>query len=397
MSRQSLWEVFSVKKRISALVLCLALLPLPGCGAMLERGHETITTHVDYAVTEDESVLRAESYQGLVNAILYFVNGHRAGGTIRLYNYTGDVEADLANARDEVMYEDPLGAFSVRSLTYEATRVLTYYEVELHAAYSRTIQEMDSLREVTGLAGVRQELARLVTGQEGSAAFLASYFSGDKELVGQLLELACLSSPELFRHHDIGSKAISLYPEAGTRRVIEVKLDWNRSAAAVAQEEKDYVQQLETVAAALLEANPPAGEGYTVEELAAIVRGAAGAPDDHGTPLALDALNGEPTSDFGLLMGMEYLCQQCGVEVEPVSGSAGLWLIVATPEGYRHLLPQGLHPAEAEAEPGEEPAPPEKLLYTDQELIELGYEWPAALHPICEDYSGGAEPQEAGG
>lgn len=375
-----------MKKRVLALCLCMAL-ALSGCSAMLERGHETVTTHVDYAVTEDESILRAESYQGLVNAILYFVNGHRTGGTIRLYNYTGDVEADLANARDEVMYEDPLGAFSVRSLDYETTRVLTYYEVELRVAYSRTAQEVNGLREVTGLAGVRQELSRLVRGQEGSTAFLASYFSGDKELVGQLLELACLSAPELFRHHDINVMTISLYPEAGTRRVVDVKLGWGQSAAVVTQEEKDYVQQLENAAAVLLEANPPAGEGYTVEELAAIVRAAGSGPDGDGSPLALAALSGEPASDFGLLMAMEYLCQQCGVEVEPVSGSAGMWLIVATPEGYRHLLPQGLHPAEEGDEPEEEPAPRSELLYTDQELIELGYEWPAALHPACEDYT----------
>ena len=57
-----------MKKRILALCLCAALL-LSGCGDMLERGHESITTHVDYAVTEDESILRAESYQGLVRSV----------------------------------------------------------------------------------------------------------------------------------------------------------------------------------------------------------------------------------------------------------------------------------------------------------------------------------------
>ena len=72
-----------MKKRLLALIACAFLL-LSGCAAMLERGHETVTTHVDYAVSEDESVLRAESYQGLVNAMLYFVNGHRAEGAIRL-------------------------------------------------------------------------------------------------------------------------------------------------------------------------------------------------------------------------------------------------------------------------------------------------------------------------
>lgn len=377
-----------MKKRVLALVLCLVLILSSACSAMLERGHETVSTHVDYAVTEDESVLRAENYQGLVNAMLYFVNGHRTQGTIRLYNYTGDVEADLANARNEVMYDDPLGAFSLRSLGYDVTRILTYYEVELSLSYSRSAQEVEALREVTTLSGVRQELGRLVREQRGSAAFLASYFSGDQALLEALLDLACYSAPELYHHHGINARSISLYPETGTRRVIEVKLSWSRTADAVAAEEKEYAQLLETAAAALLEADPPVGEGYTVEELAAIIRAAAGEQNPDGTDLALDALSGESASDFGLLMAMEFLCQQCGVEVQPVNGSAGLWLIVSTAEGYRHLLPQGLYHIVDGEEPGSEPS---QLLYTDQELTELGYEWPTALHPACEDY-GSAEP-----
>lgn len=363
-----------LKKRVLALVLALALLPLPGCAAMLERGHETVTTHVDYAVTEDESVLRAETYQGLVSAMLYFVNGHRRGGTIRLYNYTGDVEADLANARDEVMNQDPLGAFSIHGFTYDITRILTYYEVELTIFYSRSAQEMEEIPEVTGLSGVRQELSRLVTEQQESAIFLASYFSGDRELVEELLILACMSAPELFHHHDINTTKISFYPETGARRVVEVKLGWSVGAAEVAQEEQEYAQQLESAASALLEANPPAGESYTVEELAAIVREASGGPDYHGTPLALGALSGEPAADFGLLVAMEYLCRQCAIEVEPVSGSTGLWLIVATPEGYRHLLPDSMYALE-------EPIP--FRLYTDGELLKLGHQWNTEFYPPC--------------
>ena len=373
-----------MKKRLLTLLLCTALL-LSGCTAMLERGHETVSTHVDYAVTEDDSILRAESYQGLVNAILYFVNGHRTGGTIRLYNYTGDVEADLANARDEVMYNDPIGAFSVRTLTYNATRILTYYEVELRITYSRTAQEVRTLREVSGLSGVRQELTRLVEEQKDSTAFLASYFSGDRELVQQLLSLACLSAPELSWHHDLNGTAISLYPETGTRRVIEVKLSL---PAGAEEEEKEYAQQLETAAAALLEANPPAGESYTVEELAAIVRAAHGGYDPHGVWEALGALTGEPATDTAAILAMEYLCQQCGIEVEPVTGPGVLWLIVATQEGYRHFLPAMLF--EPEEGVGWEGVPPEPFrLFTDQELMELadfGWVWDTALHPACEDY-----------
>ena len=112
-----------------------------------------------------------------------------------------------------------------------------------------------------------------------------------------------------------------------------------------------------------------------MEELAAIVRGSSGGPDYHGTPLALYALSGEPAADFGLLMAMEYLCRQCGIEAEPVNGSTGLWLIVDTPEGYRHLLPDSMYALEEGAVPFR--------LYTDTELLELGHQWDAELYPPC--------------
>ena len=111
-----------------------------------------------------------------------------------------------------------------------------------------------------------------------------------------------------------------------------------------------------------------------MEELAAIVREASGGPDYHGTPLALGALSGEPAADFGLLVAMEYLCRQCAIEVEPVSGSTGLWLIVATPEGYRHLLPDSMYALE-------EPIP--FRLYTDGELLKLGHQWNTEFYPPC--------------
>lgn len=395
-----------MKKRMLALILCLAL-PLSGCAAMLERSHVTSTDHVDYAIEEDESILRAESYQGLVNSMLYFVHGHRSGGTVRLYNYAGDVDADLAAARAAVL-DDPVGAYAVRVLSYKSTRILTYYEVDLSILYTHSAEELSAIPEVNGLAGVRQELTRLVEEQRDSAVFLASYFSGGRELVEQLLLLACFSAPELFRHHDISITTVSLYPETGTRRMVEVKLGWSVGTEQVAQEERDYARQLETAAAALLEANPPKGEeGYTVEELAAIVRAANGGYDWYGAREALGALSGEPAQTIGVLLAMEYLCRQCGIEVMPVFGEGDEWLIVATPDGYRHLLVESLYREspllvgeDGEApEPSENPDPdkdpdedgePEGFtrLYTDEELRALvsgdyQWEWDTSLYPPC--------------
>ena len=377
-----------MKKRVLALCLCMAL-SLSGCAAMLERSHVSSTAHVDFAVEEDESILRAETYQGLVNSMLYFVDGHRGGGVIRLYNYTGDVESDLAAARDEVL-QDPVGAFAVGSLGYDSTRILTYYEVKLTITYTRTAREVEAIPKVTSLSGVRQELNRMVSERQRSAVFMASYFSGDGELVESLLLQGIYNAPELYCYPDGPEEdldyTITLYPETGTQRIVEVKVNWQDSA----QEADRRVEELETAASALLEASPPAGEGYTVEELAAVVRAAHGGVDGKGTRLPLEVLTGAPARDEGLLLAMEYLCRQCGIEVVTAWGDGphGSWLIVSTPEGYRHLLADSLYPPEENPD-GEEPEPFFEL-YTDQELTAMGYEWPASLYPVCVD-EGAAE------
>lgn len=377
-----------MKKRV--LALCLgAALSLGGCAAMLERSHVSSTAHVDFAVEEDESILRAETYHGLVNSLLYFVDGHRGGGVVRLYNYTGDVDTDLAAAREEVL-QDPVGAYAVGALEYDSTRILTYYEVKVTVRYLHTAQELESIPEVTGLSGVRQELNRLVSERQRSAVFMASHFPGDGGLVDSLLIQGVYNAPALYSYPDGPEEdldyTVRLYPETGTRRIVEVRVNWQDSEREAAQR----VEELEMAVSALLEANPPAGEGYTVEELAAVVRAAHGGADPSGTRLPLGALTGEPAQDVGLLLAMKYLCGQCGIEAsiawgqEPREG----WLIVSTPEGYRHLLAEALRAPAGDPEGGQEPPVP---LYTDQELAELGYEWSAQLYPACVDET---EPEE---
>ena len=274
--------------------------------------------------------------------------------------------------------------------------MLTYYEVAVRITYSRTAQEVEDIQPVAGVAGLRQELNRLVAERQESAVYLTSYFSGDAALAEELLLLAWYGQPAQCIDPGPPDCRITLYPETGARRVIELKLDLPRRTP---QELEDYAGQLEQTAARLLEAAPPAGASYTVEELAAIVRAAAGAYDnEQGTRFPLETLSGEPAGDEGLLLAMEYLCQRAGVEVFPVYGSEGLWLIVSTPDGYRHLPPQGLRP---DGDPEEDPEPvdppePLPLLYTDEQLAEMGYSWPVSLHPACVD-SGepGPDPAES--
>lgn len=364
-------------KRTVIILALAAAVALSGCTAMLERSYGSSTPHVDYSITEDPSILRAESYQALVNSILYFVGEHVERGTVRLYNYTGNVESDLHAACSEVMTQDPLGAYAVAALNHESTRILSYYEVELRITYRRSAQEVAAILPVSGQTGLSDQLFDLVSEQRDALTLRTSYYTGDSLQVSHLFWLAYYSHP---------AKAVALpsfdarfYPDEGPQRILDLKLSWASDDGELEQ----YAAALADAAAILTAAAPPAGEVYTVEELAGILYTAV-SYDPNGGSSALDALTGQPVNDLGVLLAMEYLCQEHGIEAAAAADTAGaqFWLIVSTPSGYRHLLPRDLRPDPLSEEPWVLP------LYTDGELTALGFTWPSGLHPACVDYSG---------
>lgn len=356
------------------LALCLVLaLPLSGCTAMLERSYVSSSTHLDYSVAEDSSILRVETYQGLVNALLYFVNQHSAHGTIRLYNYTGDVETDLESACNEVMTEDPLGVFSVRSMQYDSTRILTYYEVDVSIVYSRSAQVVSSIQSVSGQSGLRTALTRAISTRQAQSLSRVSYLSGDAATVEALFWLSFYSSPHLALNPP-SQVSVSLYPDSGPQRIVEVNLTWPDPSIDV----DEYSKEVDALVDQLLHDFPQTA--HSTQSLTALVQQQV-TPSSTGSLTALDALSGKPASDQGLLLGLEAVLQGAGVEANMVlgtlHGSATMWLIVSTDDGYRHLLAKSLYPDRS------------LELYTDQQLQDQGYSWDTSLHPACLDAAEG--------
>jgi hypothetical protein len=96
----------------AALLVLVKLLPLTGCGSLLNRDYSVTEPHSSsYYESEDRSVLRAESYQDLVNALLVLISGGAKEGTIWLYPDDSGLPAPQAAERAclEVQKETPLG------------------------------------------------------------------------------------------------------------------------------------------------------------------------------------------------------------------------------------------------------------------------------------------------
>ena len=173
-------------RRLTALTLSLALL-LSGCSGLLERSQRTVNPHVEQAASEgDPSVLRAENYQSLVSAVLHFVSEGMERGKVRLYKYTGNIGDDLASACDEVMLEDPLGAYALEDIDWNYNRIVSYYECSFQFTYRRTAEQIQSVRSVNGVTAIRNALEEaMAAGQTEAVLRVSSYYAGEA-WIGQL-------------------------------------------------------------------------------------------------------------------------------------------------------------------------------------------------------------------
>lgn len=203
------------------------LLSLTGCTPLLERSYSSVTPHRQFSDEEENpSILRAETYQGLVSALLYLVGQGKEEGVIRLYQYTsltGSAVSDVDAACLEVTQEDPLGAYAADYIRYDVEQSAAYYEVRVSLAYTKSAEEIRSVISVTGSSAIAQELVTLLPERPEKVAFRVSYFtaSDSAESIRQSVEQVCQE-----QQAPLAGVEVRLYPETGQQRLVELLLTW---------------------------------------------------------------------------------------------------------------------------------------------------------------------------
>ena len=179
-----------MKKIFLPLLLCGTLL-LSGC-SLLQREYSRTEPHsATYYEGDRRDVLRAESYQDLVNDLLLLVSAHDESGTVWLYGSDADADAPqmAQEACDEVLQETPLGAYALEYLTYtvdEGGR--GYTQLRFTAGYRRTARQIKAIVHATNAAALQdllraaaenggQELAVQVGSPDGSRQTIADAVS----------------------------------------------------------------------------------------------------------------------------------------------------------------------------------------------------------------------------
>ena len=349
-----------MKKTILSLLLA-GVLTLTGCASMRERDYVVISPYQPVSnLSDTSSALRVESYQELVNAILYLVTMGEEQGVLNLHNYTQDVKTDLTRACQEVLQEDPLGAYSVEYISHDYSLIVSYYEVNLQITYRRSREQVGAITAVTGSSAIRRVISRALTSFDPESVLRISYFTENEDYIRALVEQAYYDSPSTAL--GMPETEINLYPKSGTQRIVEIGLTYPESSETLRQRSR----QLTDLALALVT------EDATAQSLYASVADGLTLSEGSGKSSAYDALVEKESDSEGVALAYQLLCDQAGIECYLVrgvlNGENHFWNIVRSEDGeYRHMdLAAGLSGL------------------TDEELTSHGtYAWDYREYPDC--------------
>ncbi len=177
-------------KRWCTLLLCVLLTAsMTGCGSFLEREWYEVKDHSPtYYEGEGRDVLRAGTYQDLVNNILILVGNHSETGTIWLYYAQEGLDAGEAaeKACREVEKDTPMGAYAVSYIQYTVDDTArNYSEIAVTIAYKKTEQQLIDIVHATNASALQDLLTKAVQDGKSELVVQLSSFDGQAYQVQQ--------------------------------------------------------------------------------------------------------------------------------------------------------------------------------------------------------------------
>jgi hypothetical protein len=345
---------------------------LSGCAGVSNRTYSSETPHTQFS-DEDKnpSILRAETYQGLVSALLFLISEGEEDGDIRLYDYAGSAEQDLDAACLEVTQQDPLGAYCVDYIRYDIARVMTYYEAKLKIVYKRSWQQISKVSSVTGSGAILGELREALADIQTEKVLRVNYFDPNMkpEDIAAMVEEAYYDVPE--GAFGKPSARVQLYPEqsVGEQRLVEILLEYPDSIEKLKDRQVLLLQKSKTLIKPLVALSETERLGRIVTALKQRVEFVSKTAE---TSTAYAALVNGKADEEGLALAAELLFKESGLQSRIVRGSRGgqphFWNIVQVKGQWQHLDVTLENPQ----------------LLGDQSMQGAGYSWSGDI-PVCQD------------
>lgn len=385
-----------MRKLLGALLMAAAALALCGCSALFDTEYYVTTEYEapsdDAAAepeeeTEDDAAGSISNYTALKRAITQLVSEHVESAELQFQNYDGSISQDISTACWEVKSSTALGAFAVDYISYDLSRIVSYYQAEIYITYKRSASQVAALEQTENMSALAARLDEALRAGETYLVLGVSAASATAQTVREDVErsyyddpLACPVLPEI---------EVNVYPESGVSRIMEVTLDYGCDSLVLSRMRQELGAALDVMAAQTV---PEDGGTYPDAERVRILcrylaENCVYDPDASST--AWDALVGRTADSAGLAMALEAGCQAIGVGCQVVSGrmdgESHIWNIVTLEDSFYHVDVSNWAAGEAAA-----------FLAGDEDIWGA-YWWDTSEYPVCPASYSETEIAEASG
>lgn len=311
-----------------ALLMC-AMTLLTSCASILETERLTVTPHEELEITEPnpeapEATTRAELRGVIYQAMLR----GQTRGIVNVFEYDGDLDADLPQIREELLLTDAVASYALLDLELDVTTIVSYSEVSVELTYRRTREQIAAITNASTVRYLRSEMLDLMTSYRSDAAIRTTLPDITQDAVQQYLTEIYYENPLQIVMLPITT--VTIYPEqpvAGAERLLELTFDYSQPTSVLQRFGEWLRSATGDVAAA-------AGGSNDAEILLSLARGLAdlAAYDEAASELseyptqslsatAYGALLGGSAIGEGYAMAFKALCDELSLPCQVVRGT----------------------------------------------------------------------------
>lgn len=360
-----------MKRRLVAVVLCLLLGLLSGCG-WVQNEYRTVSEHKEPSVlaeSETEPVIpSATDTNSLISVILSLVYDGSAQNLIDVSEFQGDVRQDIATVMARLSVE-PVYAYAVDYTDYDVVEQDGTEYLKIDMVYRRSAEEIAAIVDAGDMDKARSLINVALNNFDVAITLKIAGFSNID--FAAYVRQYCLEQP--CRVVEVPEVTVAVYPDSGPTRIVEMHFGYDNNR-------EDMRAMLKNVSTVCVSAGAYAHAAKEDSQRLAllceylITRSEYQQASEISTP-AYSLLCQEVASDAGFASVLYNTAQRSDLECYLVTGTKNdqpyCWNIVRIDGKYHHidLMSQWLN---------DEITP---QLYSDSQM--KGYQWDTTAYPTC--------------
>ena len=371
------------KRLISALMLLSLIVSFSGCTGIFTKEYLSVAEYKDDEQSASHNdVMHISTYTELKDSVISLINDHKTEGRLRFTNYDGAIQGDLSQALIEVKEQSALASFAVNYMSYDLSRIVTYYEAVVYITYKRTQSEIDDLKYVSGSTALQETLSPVLDNMDTyialritSATITSDEIVSDVNALYMKNPVSCVVPPTI---------TVTMHPETGLQRIIEIELEYGWKLSELQKMKSTLNEKIQKLASDAMSADKTT---YALGLFQLLAQTCSYDPTGSLRSSKAELNSGLGSTAYGALvegyadskgMAAAYsaLCYKAGIDCTLVEGTKDgephFWNIIKLGSVYYHVDSSAYYSSGAA----------HSFMQSDEQM-KASYVWDTASYPAC--------------